>query len=115
MSITEQVGFHHWKEFGAVPLERIGMKLGEEAGELQGALVRLCEERDGEDWLPEVESELKDVLVVLIRIAYGFGWDVHELVQAAGVRFCERTWPGVKPVKSLSETDPQTNKPDWEG
>lgn len=86
------VSGHHLGQFGDVPLSVRGMKLGEEAGEVQAALVRHLSRRDGREWLPEVRSEIGDVMVALMALAGSLGLDLEEITDEAVERFCARTW-----------------------
>lgn len=53
-------------EFGQSKLERIALKFGEEAGELQAAIHKLDEDRST---LADLDDEAGDVLIVLSQIA----------------------------------------------
>jgi NTP pyrophosphatase (non-canonical NTP hydrolase) len=54
------------KEWGIRKLDRIGLKLGEEAGEVQAAIHKLDEDRST---LTDLDDEVGDVLIVLSQIA----------------------------------------------
>jgi NTP pyrophosphatase (non-canonical NTP hydrolase) len=79
--MSEQVREHHEKWFGRLSMCRIAAKLGEEAGELQGAIIRDTERRDGRSWQPEIRHELRDVLIVLHVIASRMGKDLVEMAE----------------------------------
>lgn len=53
-------------EWGISKLEKIALKLGEEAGEVQAAIHKLSEDRST---LKLVDDEIGDVLVVLSQLA----------------------------------------------
>lgn len=69
----EVVAWHdrEWPSPDGTPaeVERICMKLTEEVGELQGAIVKHLQGRTDEDWLAEAEKEYGDVLIVLCVLA----------------------------------------------
>lgn len=96
---SEQVERHHARQFGQVGLGRLAVKLGEECGELQGAVVRELERRDRRSWKPEIRSEMQDVLTVLHVIASRLGLDLQAEADEAASRFLDRRWPNVAPAR----------------
>ena len=96
MSHTVRTTIHHHEQFGPVPIERVGLKLAEEVGELGAAIIRDLEQRDGRHWRREVESELMDCIVVLHVIAGRYGFNLQGLEVDAVNRFCERQWDIIK-------------------
>ena len=95
-----RVRLHHESQFGAVDWCRLGIKLGEESGELQGKIIRLSENRDGKDWRPEMLSELKDVLTVLHVIASRLEKDLNDLSSEAAEYFVTRDFPNIEKQNS---------------
>lgn len=87
---------HHLEQFGNVPIERLGMKLGEESGEVQGAMIRDCERRNGRPWIDEIKNEIRDVLTVLHVICGRNGWDFDDFVDSSVERFMARRWNTVR-------------------
>lgn len=100
---TELVGRHHLREFGNVPIERLGMKAGEEMGELLGALIRRVERRDGGDWINEIVNELGDVTIVLRALCWNLDVDFDVAADAAVRRFLARTWPNIEPAEGSDD------------
>lgn len=90
--LQARVAAHHQAQFGRVPLLLRAAKLGEESGEVLGAVVRHVQGRDGRSWHPEVESEIGDVYVVLLGLATLLGVSLEDLGRAAAERFLARTW-----------------------
>lgn len=66
----------HRNQFGAIDDRIVGCKLGEEAGEVQGALIKIAEQRAFAD---ELFDEIGDVLIVLTVLAERRGWDLTEI------------------------------------
>ena len=97
---TARVVIHHREQFGEVPIERIGLKLAEEVGELSSAIIRDLERRDDRSWRPQIESELMDCLVVLHVIAGRYGWNLEGLSEDAVYRFEGRKWSVTKPEET---------------
>lgn len=95
-----RVRLHHESQFGAVDWCRLGIKLGEESGELQGKIIRFSEKRDGKDWRPEMLSELKDVLTVLHVIASRLEKDLNDLSSEAAEYFVTRDFPNIEKQNS---------------
>lgn len=50
-------------------IEKVSMKLTEEVGELQGALVKHLQGRTDKDWMTEARKEFGDVVIVLMVLA----------------------------------------------
>jgi len=86
------VGVHHNRQFGDKSLADRALKLGEEAGELQGAVVRHTERRDGREWLYEIEEEAGDVYIVLLNLLDKAGLDANGVFADAEDRFLAREW-----------------------
>lgn len=83
---------HHREQFGLPTLSVRGLKVGEEAGEVQGALVRHLSRRDGRSWSLELRSEIGDLMVATLMLANGLGMDLQTVTEEAVERFCSRTW-----------------------
>ena len=83
---------HHMDQFGEVPLAIRGMKIGEEAGEVQAALVRHLAERNGRGWLGEVRAEAGDVLIAVICLLSSLGISFEEVLDESAGSFLSRTW-----------------------
>ena len=105
--LQEQVSAHHQKQFGHVPLGRLAAKLGEESGEVLGAVIRHVELRDGRTWENEIAEEIGDVMVVLLNLCERFGLSLTEVIETATNGFLARSWK-VQPLeraKQPGETD----------
>jgi NTP pyrophosphatase (non-canonical NTP hydrolase) len=63
-------------QWGDKPMSWIGLKLGEEAGEVAGAIVRLDEKRGT---LDDLDKEIGDVLIVLSQLASMRGLTLAQL------------------------------------
>lgn len=90
--LQARVAAHHLAQFGRVPLLLRAAKLGEESGEVLGAVVRHVQGRDGRSWHPEIEAEIGDVYVVLLGLADLLGLSLEDIGLAAAERFLARTW-----------------------
>ena len=78
----EAVAAWHVKTFGHPPTAAIGLKLGEEAGELMKAVNRM--EHLDEITLAHHDNlaeELGDVAIVLMMLATRYNFDFQELVE----------------------------------
>lgn len=77
--LTLQWAVHGWQasRFPRMDLALRGLKVGEEAGELQRALVRRIERRDGGDRRNLIE-EACDLQVVLLGLAHELGFNLLE-------------------------------------
>ena len=91
-SIDERISDRHFEQRGHVPVERIGMKLAEEVGELSGAVVRHQEHRDGRCWREEIEDEVGNVMVVLRILCYRLNIDFNEAENLGIQSFLTREW-----------------------
>lgn len=85
MTIEKAVLGRHdreWRNQDGSPktLDQIAAKLGEEAGEAQGACIKLGEQRTDKDWQAELRKELGDVLVVVAVLAGRMGWTLDDLL-----------------------------------
>lgn len=94
-SISKLVADHHRDQFGDVSWLRLATKLGEETGELQGAIIRDTESRDGRRWLNEIYSELQDVLVVLHVMTSRMGEELSKVSDDAGEHFSKREFHNI--------------------
>jgi len=83
---------HHRRQFGDPPLAIRGLKVGEEAGEIQAAIVRHLSRRDGRSWLPEIEAEIGDTMTALLMLADSLGLSLQELTEQAVAKFLAREW-----------------------
>lgn len=63
-------------QWGEKDLPAIGLKVGEEAGEVAGALVKIPE---GRATLEDLDKEVGDLLIVLSQIAAKRGWTLEQL------------------------------------
>lgn len=70
------IDWHDRRFPGPHSIERTALKLGEEAGELQSAV--LAHLTDGDDGKGQIAGELADVLAVLVVLASMFGIDLTE-------------------------------------
>lgn len=87
---------HHREQFGSVTLERLGVKLGEEAGEVCGALIRHLELRDGRSWDSEVAREIGHVATVLRVICSRLGRRLEDVINEGDSEFLRRKWRNVE-------------------
>ena len=90
--MVAKVGSHHKDQFNDAPLSFRGIKLGEEAGEVMGAIVRHLEGRDGRSWTGEIKSEIGDVIVVLAAICYKLDLSLSDIARDGVEKFLSRTW-----------------------
>jgi NTP pyrophosphatase (non-canonical NTP hydrolase) len=90
--LQERAAVHHQEQFGDPPVSIRSLKIGEEAGEVQGAIVRHLAKRDGRSWLPEVRSELGDLAVAMAMTAESLGISLEQAVVGGFARFLEREW-----------------------
>lgn len=100
IKLSEQVREHHEQQFGRVSWERLATKLGEEVGELQGAIIRDTERRDGRRWRNEMFLEMQDVLTVLHVIAARIGADLGQTADEAGRFFLTREFTNIEKCES---------------
>lgn len=87
-----RVGEHYKQQFGDRSLVARMLKLTEEVGELTGAVVRHDQQRDGRSWMPEIEAELGDVMVVLLAIADKLELSLSGVTGNGVNNFLARTW-----------------------
>lgn len=97
--ISDRVAVHHLEQFGLVDWARLAAKLGEESGELQGAIVRQLEQRDGRQWTTEIHKELLDVLTVLHVVASRLDLELSDQTEVAAEAFLARRWNNVTKQK----------------
>ena len=83
---------HHLEQFGNPPLAIRGLKVGEEAGEIQAAVVRHLTQRDGRSWLPEIEAEIGDTMIALLMLTDSLDLSLQELTERAVAKFLAREW-----------------------
>lgn len=83
---------HHREQFGNVTVQTLVVKLMEEVGELSGAIIRDLEMRNGKEWTQEINSEMKDVMVVLNVLAARCGIDLPTANNEGVARFLKRSW-----------------------
>lgn len=86
------VGAHARKQFGDRAVERIALKLGEETGEVLGALTRHLELRDGRTWDDEIKEEIGDVMVVLMVLCDKMGFSLQDIASKGIESFAAREW-----------------------
>lgn len=67
--------------YGASELDRIGLKLGEESGEVQGAIMRFIEGRETN--LNKIADEIGDTLFVLNQLCHRIGVSMNDCEQMA--------------------------------
>lgn len=92
MTITDkQITDRIIEVFGPPQLSGVGLKLGEEFGEVARALVRIIEGRPG-DWVEELKGEIGDLGVVLSQICHTCGFDLIEAIEAGKQKFMNREW-----------------------
>ena len=104
-TISSLVSEHHEEQFGMVSWERLAVKLGEEVGELQGAIIRDTERRDGVAWKNKMFAELEDVLTVLHVMAARMGEELSGVSDGAGKYFLSREF---KNIQKCDERLPNT-------
>jgi NTP pyrophosphatase (non-canonical NTP hydrolase) len=95
-TISKLVMEHHEDQFGRLSWCRLATKLGEEVGELQGAIIRDTEKRDGRPWRNEMFSEIQDVLTVLHVMAARMGEELSRAADDAGQYFLTRKFTNVE-------------------
>ena len=101
----DAIGQHHDEQFGDKSLVQRGLKLGEEAGEVQGAIIRHDEQRDGRGWEPEIEAELGQLLIVIAATCHKLDLSMAQIATAAEEAFLSRRWNNIDPVAALTEED----------
>lgn len=94
--ISTLVREHHEEQFGRVSWCRLATKLGEEVGELQGAIIRDTEKRDGRAWRNEMFAEMQDVLTVLHVMAARMGDELSKASDDAGEYFITREFKNLE-------------------
>lgn len=77
-------------------LERRGLVLGSESGEVQQAIVKAQQNVQGgpERWMPEVEIEAGDAFIALCGVAHRGGFDLAEAVMARWETVRQRVYKG---------------------
>lgn len=73
----------HNRKYAGAPLERVGLKLGEEAGEVCRAIDRIIYSKtttDDEHWRAELTQEIGDVAIVLLVLCNRGGLDFETVV-----------------------------------
>lgn len=89
---VHHVGKHHYDQFGHKTLANKGMKVGEECGELLGALVRYEEGRGGID---KVRAEMGDVIVTLCALCSHLDLSLSDIADDGIRAFLNREWPDI--------------------
>ena len=82
--LQERIKVWHRNKFHDATLERIGLKLGEESGEVQQAIDRIIYAKspvESERWLTNLTDEIGDVVIVLLALCAKGGIDFEETVR----------------------------------
>ena len=96
-AVQRTVSAHHDRSFGDKPVVLRGLKLGEECGEVQGAIVRHLERRDDRSWLPDIVDELGDVVVVLLNICAKLDVSFSSVAEQGVANFLARDFGNIDP------------------
>jgi NTP pyrophosphatase (non-canonical NTP hydrolase) len=77
-------------------LERRGLVLGAESGEVQQAIVKAQQNVQGgpDRWMPEVEIEAGDAFIALCGIAHRGGFDLAAVAERRWATVSQRVYKG---------------------
>ena len=87
----KKVKTHHIQMFPWSTLEKQGLKLGEESGEVMRAIVRHYENRKGGQ-PDDIAEEIGDVFICLLRLLSELDLDAEEVLKESVKKFLNRTW-----------------------
>lgn len=82
--LQEELRRWHLQKYDYAPIERIGLKLGEEAGEVQRCIDRIIHASPGivrERWNREMADEIGDTAIVLLILCARNGLDFEAIVR----------------------------------
>jgi NTP pyrophosphatase (non-canonical NTP hydrolase) len=82
-----------WVESKVGPrsIDKIGLKIGEESGEVIGEIVRLCEGRKDASF-DKLDKEIGDLLIVVSQLAARRGKTLEQIRRERFEEVRERTW-----------------------
>lgn len=94
-----QADVGHWIDEQFLPgdnLERRGLVLGAESGEVQQAIVKAQQNVQGgpERWMTEVEKEAGDAFIALLGVAHRAGFDLSEALEVRWAEVRLRVYKG---------------------
>lgn len=96
-AIAVEMDEWHSRTFPGKTVQEIALKLGEESGEAQAAIVKRGETERGErapgvPWNEELRGELGDVLCVVMVLAEREGFDIEQIIKDVRAANLARSW-----------------------